>query len=149
METLLAAARLGAMFCPANWRQSPAELAALLEDLEPHAVIWQDEEIGARRVRCQKPRRVTPRRCGCSSTAPVPDPMNLFLASGGEYSPVPVDPAEPLLIVYTAAFDGRPNGAMLSQTAILCQNLILAPTANITNETTWLSTGAAVSILVR
>ena len=44
-------------------------------------------------------------------------------------------------MIYTAAFEGRPNGAMLSQIAILSQNLVLAPTNNVSNETVWLSTG--------
>ncbi len=46
LETLLAAAKLGALFCPANWRQSPEELAFVIDDLDPRVVIWQDEEVG-------------------------------------------------------------------------------------------------------
>ena len=33
-ELLLACARLGAVFCPANWRQQPDELAFVIDDLE-------------------------------------------------------------------------------------------------------------------
>ena len=46
LETLLAAAKLGALFCPVNWRQSPEELAFVIDDLDPRVVIWQDEEVG-------------------------------------------------------------------------------------------------------
>src|ERR1700759_3124083 len=35
LETLLAAARIGAIVGPANWRQSPAELAFVIEDCDP------------------------------------------------------------------------------------------------------------------
>jgi len=35
LELLLAAGRLGAACCPANWRQSPEELAFVIDDLEP------------------------------------------------------------------------------------------------------------------
>ena len=37
---------------------------------------------------------------------------------------VAVSPEAPLLIVYTAAFGGRPNGAMLSHTACISQGLV-------------------------
>src|SRR5687767_3802440 len=47
LEGLLAAARVGASFCPANWRQSVDELRFVIDDTRPAAVLWQDEEIGA------------------------------------------------------------------------------------------------------
>ena len=50
LETLAAAAKLGAMFCPANWRQSTDELAFVLDDVDPKVVLWQGEEIGATRA---------------------------------------------------------------------------------------------------
>ena len=46
LELLLAAAKLGAMCCPANWRQTADELAFVLDDLDPRVVVWQEEEIG-------------------------------------------------------------------------------------------------------
>ena len=46
IECLGAAAKLGAVCCVANWRQSADELAFVLEDSEPSVVIWQDEEVG-------------------------------------------------------------------------------------------------------
>ncbi len=45
-ELLLACCKLGAMFCPANWRQRPSELAFVIDDLAPHVVVWQHEEVG-------------------------------------------------------------------------------------------------------
>src|ERR1035437_4757543 len=47
VELLLAAAKLGACCCPVNWRQSPEELAFVVDDLRPRVVVWQHEEIGA------------------------------------------------------------------------------------------------------
>src|SRR5258705_8729198 len=46
LECLVAAAKLGAVFCPANWRQSPDEFAFVIDDTRAKVVIWQDEEIG-------------------------------------------------------------------------------------------------------
>src|SRR5919197_2510156 len=39
LELLLACARLGAVCCPANWRQSADEIAFVLTDLEPQVVV--------------------------------------------------------------------------------------------------------------
>ena len=39
LEGLLAAAKLGAVFCPANWRQSPAEFAFVIGDSDPAVVF--------------------------------------------------------------------------------------------------------------
>ena len=46
LELLLACARVGAVLCPANWRQSAAELRFVIEDFTPRIVVWQEEEIG-------------------------------------------------------------------------------------------------------
>ena len=46
LEVLLACARVGAVLCPANWRQSAAELRFVIEDFTPRIVVWQEEEIG-------------------------------------------------------------------------------------------------------
>ena len=46
LELLLACARVGAVLCPANWRQSAAELQFVIEDFTPRIVVWQEEEVG-------------------------------------------------------------------------------------------------------
>jgi acyl-CoA synthetase (AMP-forming)/AMP-acid ligase II len=123
LETLLAAAKLGALFCPANWRQSPEELAFVIDDLDPRVVIWQHEEVGpsidqARRQVTSSPRWVR----HDDNTA---DSYEVWLDAGSpEDHDRPVNPEDPLLIVYTAAFGGRPNGAMLSHTACISQGLV-------------------------
>ncbi len=45
-ELLLACSKLGALFCPANWRQGPDELAFVIDDLEPRIVVGQHAEVG-------------------------------------------------------------------------------------------------------
>jgi long-chain acyl-CoA synthetase len=45
-ELLLACAKIGAYFCPANWRQRPDELAFVIDDLRATVVVWQQEEVG-------------------------------------------------------------------------------------------------------
>src|SRR5436309_3396323 len=46
LEGLLAAAKLGGVFCPVNWRQTAQELQFVIDDVEPRVVLWQHEEIG-------------------------------------------------------------------------------------------------------
>ena len=141
LELLLASARLGAMFCPANWRQTADELAFVLQDLEPKVVIWQDEEVGGAVQACRaqaaddKALWLQHDRSGESS-------YEAFVsAAPATPREVIADPTQPVLILYTAAFDGKPCGAMLSQTAILLQCLVLARTQGVGNDTVFLNSG--------
>jgi acyl-CoA synthetase (AMP-forming)/AMP-acid ligase II len=122
LELLLAAAKLGALFCPANWRSSPGELAFVLEDLAPRVVVWQDAEIGAAVAEAR-------RRAGADARwvrhDDDPDRYEEWIAGrpAGDLD-VAVDAAAPVLVVYTAAFGGRPNGALLSHTGCVAQGLV-------------------------
>ena len=46
LECLLAAAKVGGVCCPVNWRQSPDELAFVIDDVAPTLVVWQAAEVG-------------------------------------------------------------------------------------------------------
>ena len=46
LELLGASAKLGALFCPANWRQTADELAFVIDDLTPALIVWQEQEVG-------------------------------------------------------------------------------------------------------
>ena len=46
-EALVAAARVGAILVPVNWRITAAELEFMVKDLDPRLVIWQEQEIGS------------------------------------------------------------------------------------------------------
>ena len=47
----------------------------------------------------------------------------------------------PLLLVYTAAFDGRPNAAMLPSRALIAQGLLMAPWSGIDDRYVFLNSG--------
>lgn len=141
LEGILAAACLGAMFCPANWRQSAEELAFVIDDLTPTTIFWQEEEIGGavREARAL---------CGWKSalwlqhdSEPTSEYEDLIGKGSPDFEPQEVDPAEPSVVIYTAAFAGRPNGAMISQTAILSQSVVLQQVQNITLDTVFLNSG--------
>ncbi|HSO94626.1 MAG TPA: AMP-binding protein [Acidimicrobiia bacterium] len=123
LEALLAAAKLGAMFCPVNWRQSPAELTFVVDDLDPRVVLWQEEEVGASIAEARRQVRVSPLWVGHDDDGP--DGYEAWREAGSpEDRERPVGDDAPLLIVYTAAFGGVPNGAMLSHTACISQGLV-------------------------
>jgi acyl-CoA synthetase (AMP-forming)/AMP-acid ligase II len=123
LEALLAAARLGAIFCPANWRQSPDELAFILSDLDPTVVIWTGGEAAAkaRDISGSRARWVL---AGDDYEALITD-ADADGDGDGDGSAA-VDPDSPVLALYTAAFDGRPNAALLSHSALISHNMALA-----------------------
>jgi len=123
LEGLVAAGELGAMLCPANWRQTADELVFVIDDLAPAVVIWQDAEIGPA-VRAARERAA---HAGAHWIALDGPGGYEDLVAGGAPEPRPRerDADLPALVIYTAAFGGRPNGAMLSQTAIAWQDLAL------------------------
>jgi long-chain acyl-CoA synthetase len=137
-ELLLACCELGAMFCPANWRQQPDELAFVIDDVTPALVVWQEEEVGdavrAGRAAATHDARWI-RHDGDSEYEP-------FVARG---APVDLDcdgpDDSPLLLIYTAAFDGRPNAAMLSSRALVAQGLLMAPWSGIDASYVFLNSG--------
>ncbi|HSW04925.1 AMP-binding protein [Aquabacterium sp.] len=139
LEGIIAAGALGAMFCPVNWRQSADELAFIIDDLEPRVVIWQAGEIGGTVLAARE-------------RASFRAPLWLALDGAGGYedfigtaAPQPrprVPNADaPALVVYTAAFGGRPNGAMLSQRAITWQDMALIDIQDLSAETCFLNSG--------
>lgn len=142
VELLLATAKLGARFCPANWRQSAEELAFVVDDLDARVVVWQEQEIGDTVLAARA--AASPTGCWLRHDAPAVDHDSYegFLAAGADGDPdLDVDPAAALLIIYTAAFGGRPNGAMLSHTALIGQGLVMGRLAEVTSEYVYLNSG--------
>ncbi len=143
LECLLACAKVGAVCCVANWRQSADELAFVLDDATPSVVIWQDAEVGETVAAAR-------RSAGESdalwlrhdSTDRDPAGYEAFLAGGGSDDPmVDVDGGDPVLMLYTAAFTGTPNGALLSHDAVLVQGLLMANLQRIDSSYTYLNSG--------
>jgi long-chain acyl-CoA synthetase len=140
LECLLAGARSGAIFCAANWRQTAQELAFVIGDMRPGVVVWQENEIG---------RTVREARHLAHSAATwiqhdttAPDGYEAVVASAVPDEPVvEVDPASPVLQLYTAAFGGEPNGALLSHTAVIVQALMMARLQEIDWDYVYLNSG--------
>jgi long-chain acyl-CoA synthetase len=140
LECLLAAARCGSVFCAANWRQTAQEMAFVIEDLQPTIVVWQEDEIGStvREARDLAASKAT----WIQHDTAAPDGYEAVLASSSPDDPqVDVDPASPVLQMYTAAFSGQPNGALLSHTAIVVQALMMARLQEIDWDYVYLNSG--------
>ena len=139
LELLLACARVGAVLCPANWRQSEAELQFVIEDFAPRIVVWQDEEVGdaVRAAREQTSHRARWIR----HDADGGDDYEAVLAAGEPVGERDVDPGTGLLALYTAAFGGSPQAAVLSHTALLFQDLILGRMQDVTDASVFLNSG--------
>jgi acyl-CoA synthetase (AMP-forming)/AMP-acid ligase II len=138
LETLLATARLGAICCPVNWRNSADEMAFVIDDARPKVVIWQHEEIGER-VEAARTRARTGIIWVQHDAADERSYEGLVGAAQGGDPDVVVDPAASALMLYTAAFEDTPNGALLSQAAMLWQSLVWTATHNFTHETVYLA----------
>lgn len=140
LELLLAGAKLGAMTCPVNWRQSVDEFVFVIEDLDPAVVVWQEETIGdeLKRARTQ----ATTKALWIQHDGTGDDGYERFLAAGDpNFSADRVDPELPVLVLYTAAFGGRPNGSMITQVGLLAQDANLFYLGDITSDYVYLNCG--------
>lgn len=142
LECLLAAAKLGAVFCPANWRQSPDELASLIRDCRPRVVVWQQEEVGPAVLQARA-KTVPPAAWICHDSAGTGDESYESLLTGAEATEptLEVDPSSSVLQMYTAAFLGRPRGALLSHSALVSQALVMSMMQDLSSDTVYLNSG--------
>ncbi|GAA0364162.1 AMP-binding protein [Actinoallomurus spadix] len=133
LELLLAAARLGAICCPANRRQSAGELTFVLDDLRPAVVVFEESEAAGQ----ARARTVAKARWVAAG-----EEYEAYAAAGAPSEPaVTVDPGDPVLALYTAAFDGRPAAALLSHTALIAHTMTLLHVRRMEDGFTYLNSG--------
>ena len=104
---ILAAARLGLILTPLNWRLAAPELRYILEDAQVRAVICSPDYAG-------KAGDILPANGTCQSVTGE----LLLQHNGREVPPQAGNPADPLLLVYTSGTTGQPKGAILTQNAV-------------------------------
>jgi fatty-acyl-CoA synthase len=119
LEGIMAAAKLGLILVPLNWRLTPVELAFIMNDSETGTLLFDPELAGlARGVMGEVVlRRSTVLGSKEMMDAPAYEPL---LALQPEDEPVPdrvPNLDTPHIIMYTAGTTGRPKGAILSQGA--------------------------------
>lgn len=148
-ECLFAVAKLGGIVVPANWRQTAPELAFQIDDVDARVVIWQDEEIGdaVREARATATSGATSTAIWLQHDAPNANDggegtYESFLATGEPDDPeIDIDPFSAVLAIYTAAFGGRPNGALLSHFGFILENLTVAMLQHLDSEAIYLNSG--------
>ncbi|WP_157253461.1 AMP-binding protein [Nonomuraea typhae] len=139
LELLLACSRLGAIFCPANWRQAAGELRFVLADLEPRVVVWEHSETTAALVPGEAAGFAEVGRP--ASWVRAGEEYEEFLASGEVHDFPPVADTLPVLALYTAAFAGRPNAALLSSAALVAHSSSLLVVRQMEPDFTFLANG--------
>ncbi|MDF1691438.1 MAG: AMP-binding protein [Zhongshania sp.] len=139
-EALLAAAKIGAMVCPVNWRMSSDEMAAVIDDFTPHITLWQQTDIGETLLEAKN--KANHQGRWIQHDGNDEESYEALLLGAADTDPnIPVHPDVPLVAMYTAAFDGKPNAALLSQSAILYQSLMIAYGYSITDQSANLNSG--------
>jgi acyl-CoA synthetase (AMP-forming)/AMP-acid ligase II len=128
-----AAAAIGAVMLPVNWRLSAEEVAFNLNDCGP-VVLFVDPEFS---------KVISGLKDQLSSIKTV---YNLSLDKGhfedmaslfdndGLFEPADVTGTDGFVIIHTAAVAGRPRGALLSHGNLLCANLVLNYGFNLSSD---------------
>ena len=120
-ETMFAAARLGAIFVPLNFRLTGPELDYIIGDAGVHTIVADSAHRGV----IDGIRKTLPCKHYLSADADA-DGWPSFATFAGKTAPLangePVGPDEVAVIMYTSGTTGRPKGAMLTHGNIWWNN---------------------------
>jgi acyl-CoA synthetase (AMP-forming)/AMP-acid ligase II len=117
-----AAAALGAIMVPVNWRLSPDEISFILKDSDPRVVFTDQEHqetirgLKGNLTGVEKYYSLGPGDGGFHAFEPLLD-------SASDWTPPEVVSDDGFVIIYTAAVAGRPRGALLSHGNVLCSSM--------------------------
>ncbi|HEX3284608.1 MAG TPA: AMP-binding protein [Mycobacterium sp.] len=139
-ELMIACARLGAMICPANWRQSGEELAFVIDDFDPKVIVWQHEEIGEQVAAARETAGKTAVWIQHDS-----DDADGYesVVSCFDAAPIcsPAEPHDALMVIYTAAIIDRPAGSMLSQRNLTAMATLTGRATDIDHKSVFINSG--------
>lgn len=119
LVTLVACARLGAVFMPLNYRLAVPELQQMLDDAQPSLLVHdQLHQVQAQGLKCQGMQRTHLDALADSPThspSPSPSPSPLLR----ELALPKLTPQAPVLLVYTSGTTGQAKGALHTQSNVL------------------------------
>ena len=119
-----AAAALGAIVSPINWRLANEEIQFILEDSLPSVILVDRKHESKIKELCKNcsadinPENIFCFDKDCPSINPVENLMQDIYFQCPE-----VTADDPFCIIYTAAVDGKPRGAVLSHQNIIAANM--------------------------
>jgi fatty-acyl-CoA synthase len=120
LETVFAAARLGAIALPINTRLAPPEFRQIFDDAEPR-VLLHEAELEARIEHACAGMASPPLRLTIGGT---PDAYEAAIAARApDFSIEPVAPEDPMILMYTSGTTGVPKGALLPHRKTLANSL--------------------------
>lgn len=127
VEVIMAAAKLGLLLVPMNWRLAAAELQFILKDSRTDTLVF-DPELGDLAKAAASGSAVKRMIVLGSRESGETEAYDTLLAGESEAEPFLDDPPTmetPHIIMYTAGTTGKPKGAVLSQGASFwnCLNL--------------------------
>ena len=121
LVALFAAARLGAVFVPLNFRLTGPELAYIIADAGVHTIIVDAERAAVvDAVRMDSGLRRTLSLTAVPGWEPLDELLGRRAPLGQPYHPEPDDVA---VIMYTSGTTGRPKGAMLTHGNLFWNNV--------------------------
>ncbi len=126
-----AAAALGAIVLPINWRLSEDEVVFNLNDCEPR-ILFVDEEFQPV-IHGSLNRIPSVEACRNLSGGGEFGDFELLMNNDGAFLPTEVFSDDGYVIIHTAAVAGRPRGALLSHGNVLMANMHLNYGMNITD----------------
>jgi long-chain acyl-CoA synthetase len=117
-----AAAALGAIVLPINWRLSGEEVAYNLNDCEPKLVFVDGDYQGLIEGLMDKLSSVE-KYYGLDRGGGSFLPFSPLMDTQAEFEPEEVSTNDGFIIIHTAAVAGRPRGALLSHGNLLCAGM--------------------------
>ena len=117
-----AAAALGAIVLPVNWRLSADEVAYNLNDCSPR-ILFADPEFEEVVKSLQHKLTSVENYFNLGFSGGAFKPFQALLDQGAAFEPADVASDDGFVIIHTAAVAGRPRGALLSHGNVLCANM--------------------------
>lgn len=125
-----AAAWLGAILVPVNWRLSADEVAWIISDAAPMLVLASAAHQEA--LRTPRPEYASVAKWIGVGEATAPFVSLAAMVESAGAAPPPHPGAGPFVMIHTAAVGGRPRGALLTQANLLANSMQAIAAWNVT-----------------